>query len=143
MAEVTNSGIAIDYSPSYTSINGRDFGYYVPDSYDPLTPTPLLFMFHGAGGDSSEQSGGSAENSYYGWQTSAEENGFIVLFPEKDDWYNTWDLTKNGTSTDLIFIENLIGWANANYNISESQVFTTGHSWGAYFSYYVARYLPD
>ncbi len=100
-------------------------------------------MFHGAGGNSSEQSGGSAENSYYGWQESAEQNGFIVLFPEKDNSFNTWDLKKNGNSSDLVFIENLIGWANENYNISESQIFTTGHSWGAYFSYYVARYLPD
>lgn len=100
-------------------------------------------MFHGAGGNSSEQSGGSAENSYYGWQTSAEQNGFIVLFPEKDNGFNTWDLNKNGKSSDLVFVENLIAWANANYNISESQIFTTGHSWGAYFSYYVAIYLPD
>jgi predicted esterase len=100
-------------------------------------------MFHGVGGNSSEQSGGSAENSYYGWQTSAEQNGFIVLFPEKDNGFNTWDLNKNGKSSDLVFVENLIAWANANYNISESQIFTTGHSWGAYFSYYVAIYLPD
>ena len=46
-----------DYSPDYTTINGRNFGYYVPESYDPSTPTPLLFMFHGMGGNSSEQSG--------------------------------------------------------------------------------------
>ena len=43
---------AASYSPDYTTINGRNFGYYVPESYDPSTPTPLLFMFHGMGGDS-------------------------------------------------------------------------------------------
>ncbi len=82
----------VSYSPDYTSINGRTFGYYVPESYDPSTPTPLLFMFHGMGGDSSEQSGGSAENSYYGWQTTAHQNGFIVLFPESLGYFKTWDL---------------------------------------------------
>ena len=37
----------------------------------------------------------------------------------------------------------MIGWASTNYNISTSQIFTTGHSWGAYFSYYVATYRSD
>ena len=134
---------AASYSPDYTSINGRTFGYYVPDSYDPSTPTPLLFMFHGAGGNSSEQSGGSAENGYYGWQTSAHENGFIVLFPESSGYFKTWDLGGGGSSSDLSFVDDMIGWASTNYNISTSQIFTTGHSWGAYFSYYVATFRSD
>ena len=134
---------AASYSPDYTTINGRNFGYYVPESYDPSTPTPLLFMFHGMGGDSSEQSGGSAENSYYGWQTSAHENGFIVLFPESLGFLKTWDLGGGGSSSDLSFVDDMIGWASTNYNISTSQIFTTGHSWGAYFSYYVATYRSD
>jgi len=133
----------VSYSPEYTTINGRNFGYYVPDSYDPSTPTPLLFMFHGMGGDSSEQSGGSAENSYYGWQTTAHQNGFIVLFPESLGYFKTWDLGAGGSSSDLSFVDDMISWASTNYNISESQIFTTGHSWGAYFSYYVARYRSD
>ena len=134
---------AASYSPDYTTINGRNFGYYVPESYDPSTPTPLLFMFHGMGGDSSEQSGGSAENGYYGWQTSAHENGFIVLFPESLGFLKTWDLGGGGSSSDLSFVDDMIGWASTNYNISTSQIFTTGHSWGAYFSYYVATYRSD
>ncbi len=134
---------AVDYHPVYTSINGRDFGYYVPESYDPSTPTPLLFMFHGMGGNHSEASGGSAENGYYGWQTSAHQNGFIVLFPDSLGSFKTWDLGAGGTSSDLPFVDDMIGWATTNYNISMSQIFTTGHSWGAYFSYYVARYRSD
>lgn len=134
---------AARYSPDYTTINERNFGYYVPESYDPSTPTPLLFMFHGMGGNSSEQSGGSAENGYYGWQTSAHENGFIVLFPESLGFLKTWDLGAGGSSSDLPFVDELIDWATTNYNISTSQIFTTGHSWGAYFSYYVARYRSD
>jgi len=126
-------------------INGRNFGYYVPSSYDPSTPTPLLIMFHGMGGNNSEASGGSAENGYYGWQTTAHENGFIVLFPKKESLFglNLWSLTRNGNSSDLPFVDDMIDWATTNYNISTSQIFTTGHSWGAYFSYYVARWRSD
>jgi len=137
---------AVNYSPVYTSINERDFGYYVPATYDPSTPTPLLFMFHGLGGNHSQASGGSAENGYYGWQTTAYNNGFIVLFPDSEPGaFNTktWNLGANGSSPDLPFIDDMIGWATANYNINESRIFTTGHSWGAYFSYYVARYRAD
>ena len=134
---------AVSYSPEYTTINGRNFGYYVPESYDPSTPTSLLFMFHGMGGNSSQQSGGSAENGYYGWQTTAHENGFIVLFPESLGFFNTWDLGAGGNSSDLSFVDDMIDWADTNYNINTSQIFTTGHSWGAYFSYYVARYRSD
>ena len=142
-ALIVNRPPAASYSPDYTTINGRNFGYYVPESYDPSTPTPLLFMFHGMGGNSSEQSGGSAENGYYGWQTSAHENGFIVLFPESLGFLKTWDLGGGGSSSDLSFVDDMIGWASTNYNISTSQIFTTGHSWGAYFSYYVATYRSD
>jgi len=132
---------AVDYSPEYTSINGRDFGYYVPESYDGSKPVPLLFMFHGAFGNISEESGGSAENGYYGWQTSAHQNGFIVLFPQAVGFFNLWSLSSN--SSDLAFVDDMIDWAAANYNISRSQIFTTGHSWGAYFSYCVARWRSD
>jgi len=133
--------MAVDFSPVYTSINGRDFGYYVPESYDGSKPVPLLFMFHGAGGNISEASGGSAENGYYGWQTSAHENGFIVLFPQGVGFWNLWSLSSN--SSDLDFVDDMIDWAAANYNISRSHIFTTGHSWGAYFSYCVARWRSD
>jgi len=133
--------LAVDFSPVYTSINGRDFGYYVPESYDGSKPVPLLFMFHGAGGNISEASGGSAENGYYGWQSSAHENGFIVLFPQGVGFFNLWSLGSN--SSDLDFVDDMIGWAAANYNISRSHMFTTGHSWGAYFSYCVARWRSD
>jgi len=138
-----NSTAANKYSPDYAIVNGREFGYFVPDSYDPSTPTPLLFMFHGAGGDSSEESGGSAENSYYGWQATAEENGFIVIFPEADGFFNTWDMSAGGRSSDLDYVDDMIDWATSNYNVNTSQIFTTGHSWGAYFSYYVATFRSE
>ena len=127
---------AVDFSPKYTTIKvgGKDrkFGYYVPASYDKKNPTPLLFMFHGLGGNISEKSGGSAENSYYGWQTTAHKNGFIVLFPDslQGKFGKHWDIPMNGRgkSKDLKFIDALLKWSKKNYNISKTQIFTTGHS---------------
>jgi poly(3-hydroxybutyrate) depolymerase len=139
--------LAGPFTPVYTNIavggELRNFGYYVPGSYDPSTPTPLLFMFHGAGGNNSEASGGSAENGYYGWQTSADENGFIVLFPKKECCFgfNIWSLSSD--SGDLDFVDAMIDWATTNYTIRATHVFMTGHSYGAYFSYCVARWRSD
>lgn len=142
---------AADYRPVYTSIDvggtKRHFAYYVPDSYDPGKPIPLLFMFHGLGGDHSEKSGGSAENKYYGWQSSAHKNGFIVLFPDslKGTFGKHWDIPFDGSdsSMDLPFIDEMLVWAKSKFNISTSQIFTTGHSFGAFFSYYVARWRSN
>ncbi len=139
--------LAGPFTPEYMDItvNGevRNFGYYVPDSYDPSTPTPLLFMFHGAGGNNSEASGGSAENGYYAWQSSADENGFIVLFPKKECCFgfNLWSLSSD--SVDLDFVDDMISWTTNNYHIRTTHIFTTGHSYGAYFSYCVARWRSD
>ena len=139
--------MAGQYTLVYTNISvggvARNFGYYVPPSYDPSTPAPLLFKFHGGFGDNSEASGGSAENGYYGWQSSAKKNGFIVLFPKIECCFgfNTWSLSKD--SEDLDFVDALLDWAVDNYTIRKTHVFATGHSWGACFSYCVARWRAD
>ena len=95
----------------FTTVNGRKFSYYVPGSYDESKPTPLLFMFHGFGGNSSTNSGGSAERNYYGWQDTAEDNGFITIFPEAQGYFKAWDLSTNGRSNDIGYVEDLIDWA--------------------------------
>ena len=49
-----------------------------------------------------------------------------------------WGFGEN--SDDLDFIDEMIVWAKANYNIRETHIFTTGHSYGAMFSYAAARW---
>jgi hypothetical protein len=52
-----------------------------------------------------------------------------------------WGFGEN--SDDLDFIDEMIVWAKANYNIRETHIFTTGHSYGAMFSYAAARWRGD
>jgi poly(3-hydroxybutyrate) depolymerase len=55
-----------------------------------------------------------------------------------------WDVNMgSGDSQDLDFVTGIITWVSANYNCRASHVFTTGHSYGAYFSYYAAVHLCD
>ena len=113
----------------------RQFIAYVPTSYDPSEPAPLLFMMHGllsSAADAARPAGP------YRWQTLAEQETFIVLFPNsyQDD---SWDMN----SADADFVRDMISWSIENYNIKTTHIFSTGHSMGAFFSYFAATQLRN
>lgn len=54
----------------------RRYLLYVPDSYDPATPTPLVLTFHGF----AEWPAHQMETGH--WNDLADEDGFIVVYPE-------------------------------------------------------------
>ena len=120
--------------------SGREFIVHVPASYDGSTSVPLLFMFHGLGSNSTE-----AASSYYDWSALAETENFIAVYPDSLTFGDGkhWDLQSSGVSQDLDFVSDMISWATANYNIRTSHIFTTGHSYGAFFSYYTAYYMSE
>ena len=113
----------------------RQFIAYVPDSYNASVPTPLLFMMHGLMSSASEAAN---PNGRYRWQDLADQENFIVLFPNsyQDD---SWDMN----SADANFVRDMISWAISNYNIRTTHIFTTGHSMGGFFSYYIAVQLRN
>ena len=140
----------------------RTFIVYLPPSYDGAEAVPVLFMFHGHGGTAA-----GAMSATYDWQATADANDFIVVFPEslsppgKDIEilgqviYENYGLTGKRwdvahvfsadrcDSQDLDFVQAMLDWLEASYNINTSHVFSTGHSYGAFFSYYVAVCLPE
>jgi poly(3-hydroxybutyrate) depolymerase len=85
--------------------------------------------------------------------TLAEENDFIVLFPDSLTLPDCplagkhWDVCENppnvDTSQDIVFTRQLIEETSALYNVCETNVYTHGHSFGGFFSFYVAMTLPD
>ena len=118
-----------------SSGQNRQFIAYVPDSYNAATPTPLLFMMHGL---TSSASAAANPNGPYRWQDLADQESFIVLFPNsyQDD---SWDMN----TADADFVRDMIEWSSNNYNIRTTHIFSTGHSMGAFFSYYVAKTLRN
>jgi poly(3-hydroxybutyrate) depolymerase len=139
----------------------RSYIVHVPAGYDDSMATPLLLMFHGH--NSSAQ---SAASSYYNWQTVADSNGFIVVFPDSisppgknieimgtvvmtnyDLTGKRWDIahvqSNRYTSQDIEFTGAILDWVMAHYHVRTSHVFTTGHSYGALFSYYAAVCLSN
>jgi predicted esterase len=104
----------------------------------------LLFMFHGLGGNYQQAAG-----NYYNWQATADANEFVVAYPDSltlsaklnglDPAGKKWDITPLSFSAtqDTKFVEEMITEIDEEYDVNKAEVFTTGHSYGGYFSYYL------
>jgi polyhydroxybutyrate depolymerase len=98
----------------------RTFDYYVPSSYDPSSPVPLMFTLHGAG------SYGAGQLFYSGFDRVAEENGFIVVAPD-------YGISAKGTFlTPAIaaFASAIIDHLSAAYAIDQRRIYSSGISMG-------------
>ncbi|NCC50065.1 MAG: hypothetical protein EOM20_02500 [Spartobacteria bacterium] len=146
-----------------TMIQGEHRSYivHIPTNYTDSYPTPVLFMFHGHYG-----SAAGAASANYDWQPVADSNRFIVVFPDSlsppgknieilgtivftnyDLTGKRWDIghiqSNRYTSQDIEFTDAILDWLEAHYHVRTSHVFTTGHSYGAMFSYYSAICLSN
>jgi len=59
----------------------RSYRLYVGENYDEDTPSPLVFIVHGGGGDGS----GAEKLTLNGFNRLADEDGFIIVYPEGID----------------------------------------------------------
>ena len=129
----------------------RQYIEYVPESYDPSTPTPVIICFHGVG-----------KTMNYFFETSrfyriADAHGWILITPQALDYripviyYNmgsTWDAGVSVTVgftglTHVVLNEGVddAGWVlsiidnlSTLYNIDQNNVFCTGVSMGGFMS---------
>ncbi len=136
----------------------REFIVYVPDSYlFQNSDVPLLFSLHGF------SSYAKWNMQYTGFQSLAEEKGFIIIYPQGTRWrtapsdkngYSTegqthWNvgwttsLGETSTSDDIGFIDDLIEWSTNNYNINKDRIYSTGMSNGGFMSYKLACNLSS
>ena len=118
----------------------REFYIYVPDGLNtPITLAPLLFNLHGYRRQALDFLG------YSGFQSLADEDSFIVIYPQgsilpstgQPHW-NDSGWTSESPANDIDFISSLIDWAYAEYQIDLSRVYATGKSNGGKMSYHLA-----
>jgi len=118
----------------------RSYILFVPASYNPGNPAPLVFNFHGYGSDAFQQ-------MFYGnFLAISETGGFIVAHPNgtldsvgERHWNANW-----GTGVDDIgFTSALIDTIASQYNINLKRVYSTGMSNGGFMSYTLACALSD
>jgi poly(3-hydroxybutyrate) depolymerase len=101
--------------------------YYVklPENYNPFTPYPLIFAFHGRSGDYR-----SFTEGYYNLQTVVGDDA-ILVYP--NGLPNAAGVTQWTHETDLVFFDDLYHELEQNICFDISRVFAVGHSAGAGF----------
>ena len=122
----------------------RRFYLYVPNNYSANIPIPVLFNFHGGGGDPI-----SYMNYTSDMRGLAEANNFILIYPEAIADPNTgsisWiDKATNGAPRDeILFIESIINSVSSNYSVDLDRIYACGYSEGGIFSYELACRLNN
>src|SRR5258706_13016506 len=108
----------------------RSFVLYLPRDLRP--GAPLLFMFHGGGGDGPM----AREGTGHEFDLLADRNGFIVAYPDGID--RSWTgcrqvqnrIAERRSIGDVSFVEAIIAQEVARHRIDPKRVFATGHSMG-------------
>lgn len=128
----------------------RTYLLYVPTSYDGTTPVPLVVMLHGAQNTALNASG------RYGVSEKAEEEGFIVVYPDASAiLMDMWHVGHGMLTSSLIeefgrlwvddigFIKKIIVRTQKNYNIDPKRIYIAGNSNGAIMAYRLAAEFSD
>jgi polyhydroxybutyrate depolymerase len=118
----------------------RDYLLYVPRSYDPTRPTPLVISMHGAG------LWGAAQRETSLWNKLADEQRFIVVYPSGvgGKGVRIWRAEPGpGLMKDVGFISELIDTLTASYNIDGARIYANGLSNGGGMSFVLSCTLSD
>lgn len=118
----------------------RNFILYVPASYTPGTPAPLVFNFHGYTSNAEQQM------LYGDFRSIADTAGFLLVHPNgtvdntgSTHWNSGW-----GTGVDDVgFTGAMIDSIAEDYTVDLGRVFSTGMSNGGFMSYHLACELSN
>lgn len=111
---------------------GRDGFLYVPESYNPAVPAPLLVLLHGAGGNT---------QAWVNYQARAEATGMVLV--AVDSRAETWDMVLGYLGPDNEFIDLALAHAFARVNINPSRIALVGFSDGATYALALGRANGD
>lgn len=115
-----------------TSGRERKYILFVPTTYDPRRPAPLVLSFHGAGGWPALQRDIST------WNALAEREGFLVAYPAGRDAQGPriWRVNRGpGLGEDVRFVSDLIDDLRRRYNIDPARIYANGLSNGGGMSF--------
>ncbi len=120
----------------------REYLLYVPPSYDPAKPTPLVITLHGFAQWPVNQRDVSR------WNPVADEFGFIVVYPSGTGFPKRWGAhgttdSLNPQMEDVTFISDLIDKLESEYNIDPTRIYANGLSNGGGMSYLLTCELSE
>lgn len=120
----------------------RAYLLYVPKSYNPATPTPLVISIHGY----VEWPAHQAQISR--WNRLADEQGFIMVYPSGTGFplrWRTFGTSEADTNprADIQFISDLIDRLESEYNIDPARIYANGLSNGGGMSFVLSCALSE
>jgi polyhydroxybutyrate depolymerase len=118
----------------------RRIHVFIPPSYDfDGEPVPLLMALHGAGGT------GAGLSSFSGFNQLADEQGFIVVYP--DGYNGAWNDARPSARTlpidDVRFLSLTIDFLVDQLRIDTDRVYAAGYSMGGMMAFRLGCQLPD
>lgn len=102
----------------------RDGLLYVPKTYDPAQPAPLVILLHGAGGRGTQLVEPFTE--------TAEARGYLILSP--DSRGRTWDVILGGYGADAAFMDRALAQVFDAYAVDPGRIALAGFSDGASYA---------
>lgn len=120
----------------------RHYRIHVPKKYDGKRTVPLVFCFHGGGGN-------AEVGSRMGFTPIAEEEGFIVVYPEglnkhwNDGRKSQKFVEQDAEVDDVAFVLALLEKLQNQFRIDSKRVYVTGASNGGFFSHRLAIEASD
>ena len=121
----------------------RQYLVHLPPAYNRGTSLPVIFAFHGGGGEYKKTI------RYYNLNGLADKYGYIVVYPNAINkaWVMPGVVSRvkkmEKTVDDAGFISALLDQLIAYYRVDSNRVFCTGISRGGIFSLFLAWKLSD
>jgi polyhydroxybutyrate depolymerase len=120
----------------------RKYLLYVPATYNPGNPTPLIISMHGFAGWPAHQMDVSR------WNALADQYGFIVVYPAGRGlpmYWRTGGVSGDAADMmqDVTFISDLIDKLEAEYTIDPTRIYANGFSNGGGMSFVLSCKLAD
>ncbi|MGM0631554.1 MAG: alpha/beta fold hydrolase [Pseudomonadota bacterium] len=117
------------------------YALFVPESYDPEAPAPLIVSLHGLGRTYDWLMG------YEGFLDQAEAGGHIVVTPLgyiRRGWYGsrTTEAPADGERSEED-VMNVLSRVRDEYNVDPGRIYLWGHSMGGAGTYHIATRNPD
>ncbi|MCY1058238.1 hypothetical protein [Nannocystis sp. SCPEA4] len=108
----------------------RDYDLVIPADYDPNTAYPLVFAWHGRGGN------GELARLYFKVEEASAGQAVFVYpdaLPLADmDGQTGWDL--DPANEDVALFDAILADVSSRLCIDSARIFSTGHSFGGYMS---------
>jgi len=130
------------------TVNGlaRSYLLYVPSGIDHLQPVPVVFAFHGLGGDPAD------EETRSGFNDVAGKNHFLVVYPQGSGDDHSWNSGAccgvhisaiDNKVDETAFVRQMLADLGASFRVDPKRVYAMGFSNGASLSYSLACEMSD